>query len=189
MIPGGLRLVLVNEEDASMRSRLRAISLALALVIVTPTVALAGSVWDPNDPGYGLDIRWVGVYVQADGRMRVTMSFHTPVRLRWFNLENDWKRVYVGFTDRPIPPYYWVGFFRKRSGGLFAQLCEGGSGCTGIVRVRRPDRFTIRARVDLFPSWGPNVGWSFRGITTKARPEPPRHRPLVIDRTVWGTVT
>jgi hypothetical protein len=172
-----------------MRSRLWAISLVLVLLIIAPTAALAGSVWDPNDPRYGLDIRWVGVYVQADGRMRVTMSFHTPVRLRWFNLGDEWRNVYVGFTDRPIPPYYFVGFFRNRVGGLSAQLCESGSGCTAIVPVRRPNRFTIRARVDLFPSWGPGIGWRFRGITTERKVKPPRHRPLVIDRTVWGTVT
>jgi hypothetical protein len=172
-----------------MRSRLLAVPIALALVIVAPTAAVAGSVWDPNEPRYGLDMRWVGVYVQADGRMRVTMSFHTPVRLRWFNPADDWTRVYVGFTDRPIPPYYFLSFFRNRRGGLSAQLCESGSGCTAIVRVRRPDRFTIRARVGLFPSWGPNVGWRFRGITTEASAKPPRHRPLVIDRTAWGKVT
>lgn len=87
-----------------MRSRLRAVPLALALLMVAPSLASAGSVWDPNDPAYGLDIRWTGVYVQADGKMRVTMSFHAPVRLRWFNRSNDWTRVFVGFTDRPIRP-------------------------------------------------------------------------------------
>jgi hypothetical protein len=172
-----------------MRSRLRAVPLALALLMVTPSLASAGSVWDPDDPPYALDIRWTGVYEQADGKMRVTMSFHAPVRLRWFNRGNDWTRVFVGFTDRPIPPYYFVAFFRNRAGRLRAQLCEGGSGCTAIASVSRPNRFTIRARIDLFPSWGPDVGWRFRGITREAQPKPPKRRPLVIDGTTWSVVT
>jgi hypothetical protein len=174
-----------------IRFRVRAVLLVFAVVLATPTSALAGSVWDPDDPGYGLDIRWVGVYEQLDGRMRVTMSFHTPVRLRWFNTGDlrEWRRVVVGFTDRSIPPYYFVSFFRNWQGGLSAQLCEGGSGCTAVVRVRRPDPFTIRARVGLFPSWGPGIGWRFRGITTEAQAKPPRVRPIVIDRSRWGIVT
>lgn len=169
-----------------MRSRLRAVPIALALLMVTPSLASAGSVWDPDDPSYPLDIRWTGVYMQADGKMRVTMSFHAPVRLRWFNRGNDWSRVFVGFTNLPIPPYYFVAFFRNRAGKLRAQLCESGSICTAIVPVSRPDRFTIRARVESF---GPGAGWRFRGITREADAEPPKRRPLVIDGTTWGVVT
>jgi hypothetical protein len=172
-----------------VRSLLRALALTLALLMSTPGVAYAGSVWDPDEPGYPLDIKWVGVYVQADGRMRVTMSFHAPVRLRWFNYGNSWHRVKVGFTDRPFPPFFFVSFWRRWNGGLSAQFCEGGSGCTQIVSVTRPDRFTIRARVGMFDGYGPDVGWRFRGITTEARPRPPRHLPLVIDRTIWGHVS
>lgn len=172
-----------------MRSRLRAVPLALALLMVTPSLASAGSVWDPDDPAYPLDIRWTGVYVQVDGKLRVTMSFHAPVRLRWFNRRNDWTRVFVGFTDRPIPPYFRFAFFRNRAGKLRAQLCEGGSGCTAIVSVSRPNRFTIRAKVGPLPSYAPGVGWRFRAITREAKPEPPKRQPLVIDGTTWAVVT
>lgn len=170
-----------------MRLRLRAVPLALALLMVTPSLASAGSVWDPDDPAYALDIRWTGVYVQADGRLRVTMSFHAPVRLRWFNRGNDWTRVFVGFTNLPIPPYYHFAFFRNRAGKLRAQLCESGSICTAIVPVSRPNRFTIRAKVKS--SFGPGVGWRFRGITREAEAEPPKRLPLVIDGTTWSVVS
>jgi hypothetical protein len=175
----------------SMRWLLRALPVALVLVVVPPPiVAHAGSAWDPDDPAHHLDVRWVGVYMQADGRMRVTMSFYAPVRLRWFNDDRGWRRAYVGFSDRPaIPPFYFVGFFRDRGGGLSAQFCEGGSICSRVVRATRPDRSIIRATVDLFREYGPGVGWRFRGITTGARAAPPRDLPRLIDRTVIGFVT
>jgi hypothetical protein len=170
---------------------LRVLPLALVLVIVPPpTVAQAGGAWDPDDPAYHLDVRWVGVYVQADGRMRVTMSFYAPVRLRWFNYSRGWRRAYVGFTDQPtVAPYYCVGFFRDRRGRLSAQFCEGGSICSPVVRATRPDRSIIRATVDPSREYGPGVGWRFRGITLGARAVPPRDRPRVIDRTVLGFVS
>lgn len=61
-------------------TRLRAIAIALSLasIISTATPAHAGSVWDPNEPGHRLDIRWAGVTIQADGRMRVTITFLLP---------------------------------------------------------------------------------------------------------------
>ena len=94
---------------------MRHIALALVLVLAAPTAASAGSVWDPDDPTYGLDIRWVGAYVQQKGTMRVTMAFHTPVRLTWFNrgFFREWRRVRVGFTDRQFPPFFFVLFFRN----------------------------------------------------------------------------
>jgi hypothetical protein len=40
--------------------------------------------WDPNESGHRLDMRWVGVYFEADGRFRVTVTFYDRVRMRWF---------------------------------------------------------------------------------------------------------
>jgi hypothetical protein len=48
---------------------------------VNVPVAVAGGVWDPNEPKTRLDIRWVGVVAQ-DGRFRVTITFHHRVRFR-----------------------------------------------------------------------------------------------------------
>ncbi len=64
------------------RIRVLAVVLALGFIVLGPIPAQAGSVWDPNEPGHRLDIRWVGVYQQPDGLMRVTISFHDRVRVR-----------------------------------------------------------------------------------------------------------
>jgi hypothetical protein len=179
---------------AVARIRARHIALALVLVLIAPTAASAGSVWDPDDPPYGLDIRWVGAYVQRDGTMRVTMAFHTPVRLTWFNrgFFHEWRRVRVGFTDRQFPPFFFVLFFRNSGGGLSAEFCESGSSCSGHVPVSRPNRFTIRTIVPLFDRYGPGADggtWRFRGTTTQAKGKPPSGRHPVIDQTGWGILT
>ena len=62
------------------RLRVVALALSLASILSTATPAHAGSVWDPNEPGQRLDIRSVGVTFQANGRMRITMTFFIPSR-------------------------------------------------------------------------------------------------------------
>jgi hypothetical protein len=167
-----------------VRAHRTALVLTLIGLMLAPGAAFAGSVWDPNEEGHVLDIRWVGVYVQADGRLRVTISFHDPVRVRWFNRAGDWPRATVLLDGA-----YYLVFSRTRSGHLSAKLCEGGSGCTARVAATRPTTKSIRAVVDLFPGYGPTIGSSFHAVTREATVEPPRRRPLVIDRTAGARVT
>jgi hypothetical protein len=170
--------------DSMRRAHRTALVLTLIGLALAPRPAFAGSVWDPNEEGHVLDIRWVGAYVQADGRLRVTISFFDPVRVRWFNRARDWPRATV-FIDGA----YYLVFSRTSTGHLSAKLCEGGSGCTARVGVTRPTAKTIRAVVGLFPGYGPTFGSSFHAVTREATAEPPRQRPLVIDRTAGARVT
>jgi|SRR5919201_3474312 hypothetical protein len=153
---------------------------AMTTWVGSTPAANAGSIWDPNEPLRRLDIRWVGVAAEQDGRFRVTIVFHHPVRLRWFQ---DDATAEVGFThDRVIQPY-WFFTFRKglRPGRIRARLCEGGSGCGHWVRARRPDMFAIRAWLQpLYDQ--PQVGWSFRAKTYRDSFD------VVLDRTRWGTI-
>jgi hypothetical protein len=164
-----------------------AVLISLACVLLVAAPATAGSAWDPNDAGYRLDIRWVGVYQESDGQLRITVVFYDPVRLKWFRTGSGSpfeSRSAVAFTDdRDIPPYLFVAFFVNNRHRLRAALCEGGSGCNGVVKVHRPNRWTIRARVTPFGGFGPAVGWSFRGMSwLKGFAHP-------TDRTRWGVVT
>jgi hypothetical protein len=168
------------------RIRVFAVVLALGSVILGPIPAHAGSVWDANDPGHRLDIRWVGAYQQADGRMRVTVAFYDRVRIRWFNGGRDPSKATlgVGFTDdyKRIGPYFFALFVRNRHGGLSVWLCESGSSCSGPARVGRPDGMTIRARIQNF-DYGPAPGWDFRGLSQT------KDLKRVIDRTHWAVFT
>jgi len=174
------------------RIRVLAVVLALGSIILSPMPAHAGSVWDVNDPGHRPDIRWVGAYQQADGRLRVTVSFYGRVRNRWFNRPvgvlaglGPWSaNLRVGFTDdRTIGEYWFALFQRTRHRGLIAWLCESGSGCSGPAHVGRPDRRTIRARIPTFTGFGPAPGWFFRGVSRT------HDLKTVIDRTRWGILT
>jgi hypothetical protein len=81
---------------------------------------------------------------------------------------------------------YFALFFRRyRHPGLRAQLCEGGSSCGSIAKVHRPDKKTMRVRLDEFVGYGPGPGSSFRGVSFAY---PMGHRTR-IDRTRWGIVT
>jgi hypothetical protein len=179
---------LKKEADVN-RFRVLTVAVTFAAVILAPTTAHAGGVWDPNEPGHRLDIRWVGVYRQADGLMRVTMTFYDPVRIRWFNPRTHPSRVTVGFTDDPkkASSFWFVNFFRNRANRLSAQLCEGGSGCGNVAGVARPNAFTIRFWTPPFDCCA--AGWSFQGITREARAARPGHYPPIIDRTKWGIVS
>jgi hypothetical protein len=168
-----------------------AVVLALGSIMLGPVPAHAGSIWDANDPGHRLDIRWVGVYQQADGRTRVTVSFYDRVRNRWFNRPSDlegagpWAaNLAVGFSEDRIGEYYFALFLRTRHHGLIAGLCESGSSCSGgPVHVGRPDRRTIRVRIPTFDGYGPAPGWYFRGVSRT------HDLKTVIDRTGWGIFT
>jgi hypothetical protein len=153
---------------------------ALAVSIVKVPEAVAGSVWDPNEPQSRLDIRWVGVVAQQDGRFRVTISFHHRVRFRWFGRDSG---VVAAFThDREIRPYWFFAFMRTRAGRLRAQLCEGGSGCGRSVRVSRPNAVTIRAWLDPLYNQ-PQVGWWFRAWSFRGGPS-----GTILDRTSYSTI-
>ena len=163
---------------------LATLSLVLALSPISP--AWAAGVWDPNEPGHRLDIRRVGAYEQADGRLRVTVSFHDRLRLRWFSSPTwpELPTLHVGFThDREIRPYLFAIFFRDRSGRLTAAMCESGSGC-GQGRVSRPNAFTVRAWFGAVDHW-PRAGWSFLGRSTLGMGQD----AVLLDRTRWGRVT
>jgi hypothetical protein len=176
------------------RIRVLLVVLALGSIILNPLPAQAGSVWDANDSGHRLDIRWVGAYQQADGRMRVTVSFYDRVRTRWFNRPSDplvgipaWTaNLRVGFAEDRAGGMYWFALFlRTRHDGLIAWLCESGSGCSGGTpsHVGRPDSRTIRARIPTFDRYGPTRGWFFRGFSRT------HDLKTAIDRTHWGVFT
>ena len=157
--------------------------LTLALLVAAPTPARAGSVWDPNDPIRRLDLRWIGSYMQADGRLRVTITFHERVRLRWFERfrYGHLSSMIVPFTqDRGVRPFWWA-VFGRRGDGLVAWMCEGGSSCFP-GRVTRPSPTSIRG---WFPSesFMPGAGWFFRGRTAR------RGSGELLDRTRWGMVS
>jgi hypothetical protein len=167
------------------RLPVKAAAVLLSLIVLAPGPARAGSVWDPNEPGHRLDIRWVGAYQQLDGRLRVTVSFYDRTRIRWFNGGSPFHaNLLVGFTDDRIiaPPFLFALFVRNRHNRLSAWLCESGSSCNGPVHVRRVDRDTIRARIPN-PDWGPAAGCDFRGFSRT-----PDSNAL-IDRTRWAKLT
>jgi hypothetical protein len=163
------------------RIRVFAVVLALGSIILGPVPAQAGSVWDPNEPGHRLDIRWAGVYQQADGLMRVTISFHDPVRIRWFENRNDATLVVGLYFAKQANAEAWdVTFYRNAHDRLLADLCELASSCVSVARVRHPDKRTIRVRLD--PFYSPFTDSPFR-----ARSQRPGGG--LIDRTGWGVVT
>jgi hypothetical protein len=160
----------------------------LGIVLVSGVVvagpARAASVWDPNEPGHRLDIRWVGVYEQADGRMRVTATFYDRVRIAWFKEAPSWHAFSVAFTDDPqTPPYFFLDVFVKDH-RLKARLCESGSVCTA-AKVSRPTGATLRTRIGFGDGRGPHPGWRFRASSARTTSDPPR----IIDKTAWGKVT
>lgn len=158
--------------------------LVLAAGVLAASPVRASSVWDRNEPGHRLDIRWVGVYEQSDGRIRVTATFYDSVRLSWFKETGSWHALSVGFTDDPqIGPYFFLDVF-VRNHRLKARLCENGSACT-VARVSRPNGATLRTRIGFDDGRGPHSGWRFRGTSALTTSNPPR----VIDKTAWGKVT
>jgi hypothetical protein len=165
--------------------RLGLVSLTLAFLVLAPLPAHAGSVWDANEPIHRLDIRWVGATMQADGRLRVTVTFYDQVRVRWFRQTESWwpsrPGLVVGSTiDRSVRPYMFIMFFRNQRGRLKAIICEGGSGCGPVTRVKRPNAITVRARFDLAPYF-PHAGWFFRAWSANYSGE-------ILDRTGWGVI-
>lgn len=158
------------------------VSLALALLPMSP--AHAGGVWDPNEPIHRLDIRWVGAYEQADGRLRVTITFYDRVRMRWFRPFDfgSLTTLVVAFTqDRDQRPFMF-GLFFRHAGRLKAAMCESGSNC-GRARITRPNPFTIRAWFEPFDVL-PRAGWSFVGRSWRGS-----HGVDPLDHTRWGMVT
>jgi hypothetical protein len=53
---------------------------AMISVVLLAVPARAGGVWDPNDPGHHLDIRWAGIYELPDDRFMTTVVFYDRVR-------------------------------------------------------------------------------------------------------------
>lgn len=151
--------------------------LVFVFSVIMPWTARAGSVWDPNDLQQRLDIRWVGVAIQADGRVRVTLTFHDPVKTWQFK---D-RLVQVQFGPSRGAPYVEENFFLTRTHRLKAVTCFGGSGCLDGVRVLRPNPRSIRARF-TFPNAYDPADWLFRGLTT-AQPQ-----GRILDRTRWSSV-
>jgi hypothetical protein len=157
---------------------------SLALVLLPATPARAASVWDPDDPIYRLDIRWVGAYEQADGRIRLTISFHHRVRLRWFEplQMGTFSTLVVSFSADRNQEAFTFALFGRENGRLVAAMCEDQEGC-GRGLLRRPNRRTIRAWFDP-GALTPHAGWAFRARSW-------RHSGGVdpLDRTAWGMVT
>ena len=161
-----------------MRRLVVTLVIAIMSFVSLTGAARAGSVWDPDEPGRRLDLRWVGVYPLDDGRMRVTVTFHHAIKLRWFGSSG----VDVAFThDDDVPPY-WFFTFRRNGDRLRARLCEGGSGCAPGVAVLRPDRRMIRAWLEPLYAGQPADGWRFRGRSFRDGPG------TLLDRTGRGTV-
>jgi hypothetical protein len=157
---------------------------SLALMLLPATPARAAGVWDPDDPIYRLDIRWVGVYEQTDGRIRLTISFHHRVRLRWFERiqMGTFSTLAVSFSADRNQEAYTFALFGRENDRLVAVMCEDQTGC-GRGLVRRPDRRTIRVWFDP-GALTPHSSWVFRARSW-------RHSGGVdpLDRTAWGTVT
>jgi hypothetical protein len=119
------------------RIRVLAVVLVLGSLLLAPAPAAhAGSVWDPNDAAHRLDIRWVGVYQQHDGLMRVTISFHDRVRLRWFEGRRHPTLIVGLYYAKQRTAEAWdVTFYRNAHDRLVAKLCELASSCVSLARV------------------------------------------------------
>jgi hypothetical protein len=140
-------------------------------------------VWDPDDVGHRLDIRWVGVYQQAGDTMRVSISLYDRVQLTWF--KGYPRGCNVGCAVSVELPSWAVFFFLNRNGHLTAGICDPGSACPYATSpVDRPNSHTIRAWFPTFLYGGhhPFTGEPFR---------PASRRPdySVIDRAREGIVT
>ena len=160
------------------RSRACAALVIFAFIVATPWTARAGSVWDPDDLTQKLDIRWVGVATQTDGRVRVTLTFHDPVTI--WQLRS--RLLSAQFGPERGSPYVEENFFLTRGHRLRARTCLGGSGCLGTTRVLRPSAIAIRTRF-TFPGNVDPTDWVFRGLTV-AQPS-----GRILDRTRWSPVT
>ncbi len=130
------------------------VAAALAvLVLVIPTPSYAGSVWDPDEAGHHLDVRWAGVYEQGDGRLRITITFYDRIRQR---LIGGGRVVRVEFA--PDRDAYYYAYFSHDSGRWWASLCESGSTCPSSGPVFRPNAKTLRVRL----TGPPDTDWNFR---------------------------
>ena len=164
------------------RLRISVFLLVVATSLSTPTTASAGGVWDPDEAGHRLDIRWVGFYQQPDGRMRITMTFYDRVRMRWFGPRSGNSGAAIDFTDDlSLPRNYFVVLFQNQHHGLSAQLCAAGSSCGPVVGVVRPNAITIRAWVR--PLFELSTGFFFQGGSSKEA------GCCRIDKTKWGIVS
>lgn len=153
---------------------------AIVVIVGLSAPALAGRVSDANDPVRRLDLRAVAVVPLETGDFRVTITFHHRVRLRWFD---DDAGAQVRFThDREVRPYWFFTFTKRFNNRLRAQLCEGGSGCGARIRVRRPNAYAIRARLE--PLHGaPQEDWPFRARSFRFGTGGAK-----IDGTSWGRI-
>ena len=156
----------------------------LVLVALLPNPAHAAGVWDPNDPIRRLDIRWVGAFEQADGQIRVTITFYHPLRLRWFEPIHmgTLSTLVVSFSQTAPQDGFIFAVYGRERDRLIAVMCEDQTGC-GRGLLRRPNPRTIRVWFDP-GSLTPHAGWFFRARSW-------RHSGGVdpLDRTAWGTVT
>ena len=145
------------------------VAVTLAAIVLAPIPAHAASVWDPNERGHRQDIRWVGVYHQADGRLRVTMTFYDPVRIWWFGAPDGRWHVVAAMTNNSKRHYAeWdVAFFRNPHNNLSAELCQFFNGCFVVASVARPNAFTIRSWIR--PPDCCVAGWALSAYTPTAR--------------------
>jgi hypothetical protein len=161
------------------------VATSLMFVILTGVPVRGAGVWDPNEPITRLDIRWVGAYEQVDGRIRLTITFYHPLRLRWFDpiQMGTLSTLVVTFSQvRDERVAFTFAVFGRHRDRVIAVMCEDQTGCRR-GSLRRPNPRTLRVWFEP-GALTPHAGWFFR-----ARSWRDSGGVDLLDRTAWRRVT
>jgi hypothetical protein len=113
------------------RSTLLVMLLSLLFVVSAAFPANAASTgWDRNDVGGGMDLRWVGVYLQDADTVRISVTLWDPVR-DWMLPVDPYSgsQLYITATHLFELKIYGQGYFHKwESGEWVVEWVDAGSG-------------------------------------------------------------
>ena len=115
------------------------VSLVTILVVAIAAPAHAGSAWDPDDVGGGLDLRWVGVHTTGDGHVRIAITL-------WDAPGPDLLGgARSGVFVRMLGDHHFEALIRPKPSGAYRVIITNRTGHE-VYRgpARHPDAHTLR---------------------------------------------